>query len=356
MLVFVAGCQVGQEQLSGDTSPARSVVGEQPPGADLTKCGIALERGASGAWDGGMVEAPGVWYDSTELRYGMVYAGYDLRHSDRQGYGSVGHPQIGLAWSDDLVHWEKDPRNPILTPNGDPNAPDAAGASGPFMWQEDGTYYLFYFGTTEAGYEGGHKSMNLATSTNLETWTRYEGNPIIEPEGDGWRSGAIWHPNIVKVDSLYYLFFNSSGFVDGHYEEFAGYATSPDLYTWTVDDANSPVLVGSRVPGAWDASGRIGDPSPYRVGDTWYMAYYSWDGTNAQDGLAMTSVEDFPLGWTPYDGNPILRLGAPGSFDGKHAHKPFIFRTEERHYHFYTAVDTAETREIAVAVEPGPCP
>lgn len=85
------------------------------------------------------------------------------------------------------------------------------------------------------------------------------------------------------------------------------------------------------------------------------MAWYSWDGVHAQDGLVFTSVEDFPLGWTRYEENPILEIGAPGSFDGRHAAKPFIVRTSTRHHHFYTAVDTAQTREIAVAVEPGPC-
>jgi predicted GH43/DUF377 family glycosyl hydrolase len=334
--------------------PAEPAAG--PPGADLVKCGVVLERGAATAWDGGMVESPAVWRDDPSGRYGMVYTGYDLRYPDRTGYASVGGPQIGLAWSDDLVTWTRDPRSPIFTRSDAPGAPDEAGATGPFVWQEGGTYYLFYFGTTEAGYEGGRKTMNLATSTDLTTWTRYAGNPVVEPAGDGWRRDAIWHPHVVRVDGLYYLFFNASGVVDGHAEETIGYATSPDLFTWTVHDEHSPILAGSRTPGAWDASGRAGDPSLYRVGDTWFMAYYSWDGEHAQDGLATTTAAAFPLGWEPYDGNPVLRLGAPGSFDDEHAHKPFVARTPERHSHFYTAVDTAQAREIAVAVSPGPCP
>ena len=326
-----------------------------PPGATLTKCGVVLPVGGPDDWDGGMVESPAVWYDDARNRYGMVYTGYDLRHPDLRGYKSVGGPRIGLAWSDDLVTWEKDERAPILAANDEPGSPDGAGVTGPFMWLEDGTYYLFYFGTTEAGYEGGHKTLNVATSTDLVTWTRYAGNPIIEPAGDGWRRDHIWHPNIVKQDGTYFLFFNASGVVDGHAEEFIGYATSADLLSWTVHDEHNPLLVGSRTPGAWDATGRAGDPSLYRVGDTWYMAYYSWDREHAQDGLAVTSAEDFPLGWVPYEGNPVLRIGEPGAFDAQHAHKPFILRTDDRHHHFYTAVDTAETRQIALAVEPGPC-
>lgn len=350
LALFLNACQPAK-------TPEPTSAGTQalPPGADLTKCGIVLERGGPEDWDGGMVESPVVWYDEPSARYGMVYTGYDLRYPERRGYTSVGGPRVGLAWSDDLLNWEKDLRSPVFGASGTAGAPDEAGATGPFIWYEKGTYYMFYFGTTTAGYEGGRKTMNLATSTDLVIWTRYEGNPIIEPAGNGWRRDAIWHPHIQQVDSVYYLFFNASGVVDGHAEEFIGYATSPDLYTWTVDDANSPLLVGSRTPGAWDSAGRTGDPSLYRVGDTWYMAYYSWDRTSSQDGLAMTSAADFPLGWEPYEGNPALRLGAPGSFDALHAAKPFILRTDDRHYHFYTAVDTVETRQIALAVEPGPC-
>lgn len=324
------------------------------PGARLLKCGLVLEPGPAGAWDAGMVESPVVWYDSLRRRYGMVYTGYGLRDPEVKGYEGVTWPQIGLAWSDDLLHWEKAP-DILLGPSAVPGSPDEAGATGPFIWYEGGTYYLFYFGVTAAGYEKGRKTLNLATSTDLVRWTRYAGNPIITPAGNGWRRDAIWHPNVVKVDARYYLFFNASGVVDGVEEERIGYATSSDLFNWEVDDLNAPVLSGSGVPGAWDATGRAGDPSLYRVGDTWYMAYYSWDREHAQDGLAWTSADAFPLGWRAYAGNPVLRIGPPGSFDARYAHKPFIFRTEERHFHFYTAVAEDETRAIALATWPGPC-
>jgi predicted GH43/DUF377 family glycosyl hydrolase len=322
------------------------------PGAELTKWGVVLPPGPYGDWDSGMVESPSVWYDSIHGRYGMVYTGYGSTDSSRRGYSYVTRPQIGLAWSKDLLHWEKDPRSPILSGSGLPGTPDAAGATGPFLWSENGTYYLFYFGVTSKGYEGGRKTMNLATSRDLKTWTRYEKNPIITPAGTGWRRDAIWHPNVVKSGDLYYLFFNASGVAHGMTEEFIGYATSRDLYNWEVDDVHSPILTGSGRAGAWDASGRAGDPSVYKVGNIWYMAWYSWDKKNSADGLAWTTEEEFPLGWRVYAHNPVLRIGDPGSYDALHAGKPFIYRSADRHYHFYTAVALDETRQIAVAVWP----
>lgn len=326
--------------------------GPEVPGSHLSKYGIVVPVGPPGAWDSGMVESPVVWYDSSRCEYGMVYTGYASTDSTKRGYNYVTKPQVGLAWSTDLLHWQKDPRSPIFGGSGVAGSPDEEGTSGPFIWRENGTYYLFYFGVTGKGYEKGMKTMQLATSTDLQTWKRHAGNPIVAPSGNGWRRDAIWHPNVVKDANRYFLFFNASGIVDGLAEEFIGYATSKDLLHWEVDDDHSPILVGSAAPGSWDASGRAGDPSVFKVGNIWYMAWYSWDKKNSADGLAWTSEDQFPLGWQKYSGNPILRIGAPGSYDALHAGKPFVFRTSQRHYHFYTAVALDQLRQIAVAVWP----
>jgi predicted GH43/DUF377 family glycosyl hydrolase len=322
-----------------------------PTGQELVleKHGVILPLGPKGAWDAGMVESPVIWFDSTARRFAMVYAGYARVREDVRGYNAVARPQVGLAWSDDLLHWTKDPRNPIFGPSGIPGTSDAEGTPGPFIIRAQGKYFLFYFGTTGTGYEKGTKAMNVATSSDLITWKRYEGNPVISPAGDGWRKDAIWHPNIVEHRGTYYLFFNASGVAKGREEEYIGYATSTDLLHWQVRDADSPLLVGSMTPGAWDASGRTGDPSVFKSGDRWFMAYYSWDGTKAQDGIAWTTEKAFPLGWHPAPQNPILKVGPAGSYDAQHAHKPFVVVHNGVYYHYYTAVAGDERREIALA-------
>jgi hypothetical protein len=82
------------------------------------------------------------------------------------------------------------------------------------------------------------------------------------------------------------------------------------------------------------------------------MVYYSWDRTHAQDGLAWTTREQFPVGWRPVAGNPILRIGPPGSFDALHAAKAFALVHNGVYHHFYAAVAEDETREIALATAP----
>jgi predicted GH43/DUF377 family glycosyl hydrolase len=317
----------------------------------LKKYGIILKIGKIGEFDSGMIEGPVVWFDKNLNKYGMVYVGYELVKEMFSGYKSVSNPKIGLAWSDDLLFWEKDKRNPIFGPSGIVDSADYLGASGPFIWHEEGVYYLFYFGLTGAGYEAGNKTLNLAVSDNLYSWKRYESNPIIIPSGNGFRRDAIWHPNVVKHNEKYFLFFNASGVHDGVEEEFIGYAVSDDLKNWKVEDKNSPILTGSGIKGEWDSSSRAGDPSVFRIDKKWYMAYYSWDNIHTQDGIATTSDEEFPLGWKPLKKNPILKLGAPGSYDDLHAGKPFVLTTQDCYYHFYTAVDRNEKREIALAIE-----
>jgi predicted GH43/DUF377 family glycosyl hydrolase len=205
-----------------------------------------------------------------------------------------------------------------------------------------------YIGLTETGYEGGTKRLCLATASSIEgPWTRH--GAIIVPSGSAWRQEAIWHPSIVKRAGTYYLFFNATGWADGIHSEHIGYATATNMLgPWTVDDANSPII--HREEDAWDDA-QLGDPSVYKVGSTWYMAYYALGEDNrARDGAAFTTNAEFPLGWVKYDGNPVLDVG-PDSFDERFAHKPFIVNDGGTHYHYYTAVSNGGNRVIALAID-----
>jgi len=107
-----------------------------PPGSHLAKYGIVVPVGPYGAWDSGMVESPVVWYDSIHESYGMVYTGYASIDSTKRGYKYVAQPQVGLAWSNDLLHWKKDPVSPIFGGSGIAGSPDEEGTSGPsYGWK-----------------------------------------------------------------------------------------------------------------------------------------------------------------------------------------------------------------------------
>ena len=54
----------------------------------------------------------------------------------------------------------------------------------PHIVQNGNTYYMFYTGTTGTG-QGAEQRIGVATSTDLDTWTRYPGNRCPGTSGDG---------------------------------------------------------------------------------------------------------------------------------------------------------------------------
>lgn len=329
----------------GDNSsdPARTVFDESDVchGYNLTKQGMVIQQGAGGSWKEARVESPMVFWDPRIGQYRMVFLGYSGTPV------SPNEAALGYATSDDLTTWTEYVSNPFFGPTHNPGDPDQHGTSGPFVWLENGTYYLFYIGLTLVGLEQGNKTICLATSTDFVTWTRH--GSVIVPSGSGWRSDAVWHPSVVKRNGTYYLFFNATDSTPSH--ETIGFATSTDLLTWTVDDVNSPVL-STGTSGQWDDE-RVGDPFLWRIRDTWYMSYYghqvSTDKT--QEGYATCPDSTFPLGWTKFSGNPVLHVGSGGTFDDKDAGRTCHFITGQRHYVWYTTDDGSFNIGIASAVD-----
>lgn len=320
----------------------------QPRGLTAKKLGIVLPVGTA-AWENWLVESPNVTFDPITQQWLMVYVGYSTLA------GAADAASVGLATSLDGVNWTRT-GTPLLQGTGVVGDSDRYGTTGPSLFIEGGVYHLFYIGLDATGYEGGTKRMMLATATSLSgPWTRR--GVIIAPSaaGNGWRSVAIYHRSIIKhPDGKFYMFFNAYGVVATVSGERIGYATATNLLgPWTVDDVNSPLL-GLGAPSSWEDE-IVGDPSIYRVGDTWYMAYYGFDGVNGQNGVAYTSNALFPLGWTKHPQNPILKVGATNSYDDMHAHKPCIVQTPGAIYHYYTAVGngqpTAGKRSIALAID-----
>lgn len=89
------------------------------------------------------------------------------------GY-EVGAAVIGLAYSTDLLHWERTP--PILFAE-DGTDWEKGGLYKPCLMKDGDTYYLFYNAKTTG--TPWFEQTGVATSKDLKTWTRFAGNPII---------------------------------------------------------------------------------------------------------------------------------------------------------------------------------
>ncbi len=120
-----------------------------------------------------------------------------------EGY-EQGPAVIGLAWSDDFHHWKR--TDPILTPE-DGAAWERGGLYKPYLLKDGDTYYLFYNAKNDAARDW-HEQIGLATSTDLMTWTRYPGNPILRngPEGS-WDARFVSDPAVVRYGKLWALYY-----------------------------------------------------------------------------------------------------------------------------------------------------
>jgi predicted GH43/DUF377 family glycosyl hydrolase len=126
----------------------------------------------------------------------------------RAGY-EAGPAVIGLAWSDDLLHWEL--TEPILFPQD--GAPwEHGGLYRPNLVEYKGVFYLYYNAKTDLlpKREGGgwREQSGVATSRDLKRWTRYAGNPILrngEPDSRDARFAS--NPFVVRNKEIWAMYY-----------------------------------------------------------------------------------------------------------------------------------------------------
>lgn len=123
------------------------------------------------------------------------------------GY-ETGAAVIGLAWSDDLLRWER--TAPILQPQ-DGAAWEQGGLYKPYLVKDGDTYLLFYNAKTRE--QRWHEQTGLAMSKDLKTWTRYEGSPLIR---NGATPGApdsrfASDPAVYRHDGEWAMFYFGLG-------------------------------------------------------------------------------------------------------------------------------------------------
>lgn len=282
----------------------------------------------AGDFDSDMVDCPQVlrWGD----RWLMQYTGFD-----GQRY------RIGVAESNDLVHWE---RRGMILDAGAEGEWDHGSAGGGWLIRKHGWWYLFYCGFPLPGYEVGPGRTGLARGRDIWHLEKLPQAPVLEPSpGDEWDSGGIYKAAVYEIEGRYWMFFNAKNKA-GDWVEQTGLATSTNLVHWEKHQGNPILRVGP--PGSWD-SRFASDPVLTRIGGVWHLFYYGFDGRQACDGVALSNGGSL-VDWAKLPANPILRPGPPGSYDCLHAHKPFVLEHRGVFYHFYCAVSETE-RTIALA-------
>ena len=124
---------------------------------------------------------------------------------------------ICYAESDDGIHWTKDARNPIFTCAPE-NEYEQNRIGAVQVLREDDGYLMFYI-----GYRDIHTACICAARSKdgIANWTRVPENPLVTPTPGTWDEHSCYKPTVVRdEDGLYHLWYN--GRRDG--DEFIGYA------------------------------------------------------------------------------------------------------------------------------------
>ncbi|MFC5408700.1 glycosylase [Larkinella bovis] len=140
-----------------------------------------------------------------------------------EGRDDIAH----LLTSTDRIHWtEKGPID-IRLKNGTPLSKGPYGT--PAIWKEKGVWYLFY--------ERNDAAVWLATSKDLKTWTNVQDEPVLNCGPEAYDQFAVAANQIIHYKGFYYMYYHASAFKDWR-EWSTNLAVSSDLIHWKKYDKN----------------------------------------------------------------------------------------------------------------------
>ena len=207
---------------------------------------LVLEKsGVAGSFDERSVDCPFVF--AADGCFYMTYVGYD-----GTGYQTgLASSHDLVHWQREGLILGREPADPIARYNMALMCilrEDGLQSAGRLQ-KVNGRYLGAWHAYPNAGYEAGPAVIGLAWSTDLRHWQRTA--PILRPEdGTSWEQGGLYKPYLVKSGGTWYLFYNAKNAVEKDWIEQTGVATSRDLQTWTRYPGN-PILPAGP-PQSWD--------------------------------------------------------------------------------------------------------
>jgi len=196
-----------------------------------------IKEGDEGDWDErGLWSGTVLYTKGPEGRkYYMIYGGKDGDGVDR----------LGLAWADSpLGPWTKYKDNPVMEAAGGWESTWINVNPGSLVIDENQKYRLYYW--------SGNAEIGLAISDNLKNWERYSGNPIIE-KGTAPSYDDDWavRPSLIHTGDKWWMIYlsHSTTLYDARVTYSLAY--SSDGLSWTKYEGN-PVMQSSRPFGESD--------------------------------------------------------------------------------------------------------
>ncbi|MBN2169505.1 MAG: hypothetical protein JW738_09695, partial [Actinobacteria bacterium] len=237
-------------------------------------------------WSGGPGQA--IWEDPT------AYGG-SSRIDTSSVPGSMRLSNItGAAYT-------KEATNPVV-PVGGAGSWDESQVSGLPRQSNGGGYEVVYNGTSAAA----SRAAGYANSPDGVNWNKSAANPVLQQTGTlTWDQNGVLTGSIVSGGDGYQMFFSG---LDGINARRIGIATSPDLQNWS---RAADFVFGPGAAGTWEEN--IDRSRVFREGNGYKMWYLG----NAAGNVGRIGYATSPDGtnWTKSAVNPVLDIGAPGSFD-----------------------------------------
>ena len=227
-----------------------------------------------------------------------------------------------LTGSSAQTVWTKYQGNPVLVSGSSGTWNDFALAPGSIIF--DGTLYHFWYG----GHDGTYLRIGYATSPDGISWTEYAGNPVLDVgEAGSWDDERVYKPYVIFDGSTYHMWYSG---LDGTNTRI-GYATSSDGIIWTKYAANPVLVLGSS--GTWDDM-FVESPCVLYDGNIYHLWYTGGESPYIFRIGYATSLDG--ISWTKYAGNPVLDIGAAGNWDNPRAQEPDVLFDGEKYHMWYT--------------------
>ncbi|MCG8606615.1 hypothetical protein MJD09_16730 [bacterium] len=134
---------------------------------------------------------------------GRIYLFFQRKNSD-------GYFEIYCCQSQDGICFDEQPPQRVFGPSNRTGAFDKFSISTTRIWSEGEWFYMTYGGCPR--YFDYPAAIGLARSRDLLQWQRYPDNPILERGQPGtWDEGAVWFATVFKKDQMYYLWYEGTG-------------------------------------------------------------------------------------------------------------------------------------------------
>lgn len=175
-------------------------------------------------------------------------------------------------------------------------------------------------------------------------WTKYEGNPVMVSDPDSWEGLGILARSIIYQEGTYKMWYYGGWTGLSYPKLYIGYATSLDGITWEKSESNPVLTTGT--PGSWEEHA-VGGPSVIFDGTLYHMWYFGVNNNlKAEIGYA-TSLDG--VTWDKYEGNPVLKLGPPDSWDSMRLIMSTVVLVDSVFHMWYIGLKSDNSRRIGYA-------